>query len=82
MARPIEIIEGIPPTKVLGRGRPRGGGCNQLLLEEIKPNGRASCIWGVGYNKMESIRASAAQNGMKIKIRRLENKKYAIWRLT
>lgn len=76
----IEIIQGLSPTKILGRGRPKGGGCNQLLLEQVKPGDTSSCIFGVSEKKMRSIKSSAQAYGIKLKIRALENGKYAIWR--
>lgn len=82
MAAEIQIVHRVAPTKVLGRGRPKGTGSNQLLLEKIKPSDMSSCIWGVNRKKMESIRYTAHASGITLKIRRLEGGKYAIWRMT
>jgi len=77
-----KIVIGLAPTKILGRGRPVGTGPNQKLLGKIKPNEAHSCIWGLSLKKMRSIKSTASLLGISIKIRRLENDKYAIWRTT
>jgi hypothetical protein len=76
------IIEGVTPPKILGRGgRPQGHGCNISLLNRLKPGDKSSCAWGMTLRKKNSIRETAFQHGMKIKVRRLEGGLYAIWRL-
>jgi hypothetical protein len=80
MEEPI-IVNGFEPPPILGRtGRPKGAGCNLRLLAKLTPGDTRSCVWGCSQRKMNSIRTSAIQHGIKVKIRRLEDGTYAIWR--
>lgn len=75
------VVKGFEVTKVLGRGRPKGSGCNIQLLNILKPGDLSSCVWGCSKKKARSIRVTAAYHGIKVKVRMLENKLYAIWRV-
>jgi hypothetical protein len=78
MPDPI-IVEGVPPTKKLGVGRPKGSGSNIRLLKKLKPG---NSIWELTWKKANSIRVSAQNAGIKIKIRKQpDSDRYAIWRM-
>lgn len=79
--RPYPIMSCVPPTKVLGRGRPKGIGCNLSMLNKLKEGNVQSCIWNLDLKKMRSIKTTAGQHGIKIKVRRLHNGLYALWRM-
>lgn len=77
----IHIIEGLPHLKRRGYAS-RGRGRNQLLLARVKPGQGGSCIFGIDKKTLNSIRQTAHRNNIKLKIRELENHKYAVWRVT
>lgn len=72
------IVKGITPPQVIGRGRPRGAGCNLRLLKRMEPG---NCIWEVSKRKMNSIRVTANRYKVKIKVRLLPSGNYGIWKL-
>ncbi len=78
------FVNGPPPIKIAGRGRPKGSGCNLRLLKGMKAG---DSMWHLSFKKMNSIRVSAQKNGIKIKVRALPDKRadggvdYAIWKL-
>lgn len=86
MNAPLLVIENRPMPEIANRGRPRGSGCNFVLLKRLVPNGNP--VFEVPRAKALSIKATAWRAGMKLKIRQMvdiEGKTtglYAIQRLT
>ena len=72
------VVENQPLTPILRLGRKRGSGCNMILLRKMRVG---ACIWHVAKGKMYSIKHSARALGIKIKVRKLPNGFYAIWKM-
>jgi len=65
---PLIIERGIPVSKILGRGRPRGSGGNLRALAKLKPG---DSLWDVPKKKKDSFRTAAFRHKIKIKVRRI-----------
>lgn len=69
---------GVPVPPIIRKGRKKGSGCNLKLLQRMKVG---DSIWDVPEDKMISLRSSAFRGGLSIRIRKVEDNNYAIWKL-
>lgn len=82
---PLIIERGLPVSKVVGRGRPRGSGTNLRTLARMRAG---DSLWDVPKTKKDSFRTSAFRHGIKIKVRRIAladgtlTTNYAIWKMS
>lgn len=63
----VMVIEKGEMPRIRGRGRRKGDGPNLRLLAKLKAGGDG--LWGVPRSKMLSIRQSARNAGIEIKVR-------------
>jgi hypothetical protein len=75
-----KVLDGQEVPRILGRGRPKGSGINMIALSNLKKGG---CLWNVTKDKMFSFKFSASimEPRVRLKIRKLPNGYYAIFKL-
>jgi hypothetical protein len=75
-----KVFDSKEVPKIINKGRPPGSGINMIALSNLKVGG---CLWNVNKDKMLSFKFSAGQMRpkLKLKIRKLPNGYYAIFKL-